>query len=437
MNPKSTLKAICFFNYSISKTDAFQFRQKLSALFIITIFLFTGKANAQPPIPVYPSLTFNSPVLIDGTDGQINATYRFPDVMTGVDAFVTVMDIVGGARLVEIDNTTGAGYYDAFQPYVAAAPNDTSYIDWKIVFKKAGTSIDTTLAVLAVTGVDVDGDGGSLKEFIQAATPGSFALEPNTYLNFSFDGVRSTATSTVANVPLIDTAARQSMFQMNFNNINTILYRNGAISTYGAEQIRQTCIYFKSFFNTQTLLPVKLLSFNAKNEGASNTITWSATGEDDLKYYIVEKSTDGNTWKEFARMTTGNNANMNSYSVTDYENNKGTVFYRLRQTQLNGLATYSKTVKIAGINSNYAQIKYSSVANNKINLNIKATSNDEYVFDVYTMSGAKIVQAQSKISAGNSQFAVNLPSSHSAGIYLLVIKNKAGQLIYNSKIAGI
>src|SRR6185295_6017954 len=104
------------------------------------------------------------------------------------------------------------------------------------------------LPKVAVTAIDVDGNGANLKEFIVASTPGTFGLAPDTYLKYSFDGVISTAISTVDNFPLIDTNQRKAMFQMNFKNVSSILYRNGAVSANGSEMIRQTCIYFKSFF---------------------------------------------------------------------------------------------------------------------------------------------------------------------------------------------
>ena len=398
-------------------------------------FLVADSANAQPPVPVYPSLTFNSPTLISGTDLQIGAVYTFPNVENGVDAEVTIMGISGGAWLSEIDNTTGAGYYDAFQPYVGAGASDTSYIDWKFVFKKAGTSIDTILPVLAVTGVDVDGDNGSLKEFIQAATPGSFALDPNTYLNFNFDGVRSTATSTLANYALIDTANTRSMFQMNFTNINTILYRNGAITT-GGSQVRQTSIYFKSFFNWQTVLPVKLLSFNAKANDKVVDINWSATGEEDLKYYTVQKSTDGNKWKDISRVTPQMHDNTNTYTITDNDENNSTVYYRLQQISTNGSTSFSKTIRLT-YNALNSLVTNSFQSGNKINLQIKTKSTDDYVFDVYSISGVKIRSTINKVYAGTNQYGIELPATSGKGVIILVVRNKSGQLVYNNKISMI
>jgi hypothetical protein len=400
------------------------------------IFLFSiNKVKAQPPVPEYPSLTFNSPVLISGTDLQINAVYKFPNVVQGVDAHVTIVGMVGGAWLAEIDNTTGAGYYDAFQPYVGAAANDTSYIEWKFVFKKAGTYTDTILPTLAVTGVDVDGDASALKEFIQAATPGSFALDPNTYLNFSFDGVRSTAISTIDNYALIDTANRRSMFQMNFTNINTILYRNGAITT-GGSQVRQTSIYFKSFFNTQTLLPVKLLSFEAKALNNGTGITWSATSEEELKYYMVQKSTDGVKWNDIANIAPSAKGGTNNYSITDKDENNKTTYYRLKQVSTNGASNYSKTIKLNV--SEFSKIVTNSyLSGNKINLQIKAKSTDDYVFDVYSITGIKIMSVKNKINAGTSQYGMEMPVASGKGIFVLVVRNKSGQLVYNNKISSI
>ncbi len=433
MKLNSTLKMQSISGFAINKVKPLLSLSGMNFFSFLFFSFFITNANAQAPVPNYPSLTFNSPVLISGTDLQVGAVYTFPNVTNGVDAEVTIMGMSGGAWLSEIDNTTGAGYYDAFQPYVGAAANDTSYIDWKFVFKKAGTSIDTILPVLAVTGVDVDGDNSSLQEFIQAATPGSFALDPNTYLNFTFDGVRSTATSTIDNYPLIDTANRRSMFQMNFTNINTILYRNGAITT-GGSQVRQTSIYFKSFFNWQTLLPVKLLSFDAKTVNKGTAINWSATDEDDLRFYIIQKSFDGNTWKEISRISPVASAHMNTYTITDNEENTSTAYYRLQQVNANGSATYSKTVKVTA--SSFRTI-YSYVSNKKINLQINARIDDDYIVDVYSMSGAKLGSSQYRVNAGNNNYSLELSPVNSKGILVLTVRNKSGKPIYNNKIPVI
>src|SRR5688572_9614467 len=234
----------------------------ISSLLLLAQFsVLNLQSNAQ--CSNAPSLVFSNPVLISGTDGQVGAIYRFPNVAPGMDAHIQILALGNGALLGEIDNTT-QGYFDAWQPYVTAGANDTSWLDRHISFKIGGTNTDTVLPCLAVTAIDVDGDNSSLKEFIRASTPGAFAVDPFTTLQVTFDGVNSQAIGQVTTIPLIDTNRREAMFQMNFANVSSIIYRNGSISTKANVDVRHTCIYFKPFWHDiLVILPVKLHSFTA------------------------------------------------------------------------------------------------------------------------------------------------------------------------------
>ena len=415
-----------------SKPPAFLLKALVAVILFISAFTIAAKAQCNNA----PTLVFHSPVLTNGTDGQVGAIYRFPQVLPGVDADIEVMGITGGATLYNIDDSTGIGYYDAFQPYVGAAPNATSYIDWKITFKVAGTATDTALACVAVTGVDVDGDGAYLQEFIEAATPGSIAVDPNTILSVSFDGVRSKAVSNINNVPLIDTAHREAMFQMNFTNISTLLYRNGAISNYGSQEIRQTCIYFKPFFDVSlyTVLPVKLMSFSARPSGKETVISWSASGEQDTKSYTVQKSTDGTHWKNIGIVPTAAAAASNNYFITDFENNTVVTYYRLKQTDISNRSVYSTILRInAGADSNTG-FSNNTIFTNAINLQVTTPINDSYSIEVYSLAGNKIKQQQNNVYAGVNTASIEMPAAIPAGIYLMTVKNNKGQQVYNSKI---
>jgi hypothetical protein len=404
---------------------------KAVMLFSLFVIVIGTRTSAQQN--GYPSLTFHSPVLISGTPNQVGAVYLFPNVCTGVDANITIMGIFNGASLNNIDDTAGVGYYDAFQPYVTAAPNDSSYIDWKIEFKVAGTTTDTILPKVAVTGIDVDGDGASLKEFIRASTPGTFGLDPSTFLHYTFDGVNSEAISTVDNFPLIDTNQRKAMFQMNFKNVSSLLYRNGAVSTKGSVDIRQTCIYFKSFFAEELILPVKLITFTADPQKETVVLKWSATNEENLASYSVQKSTDGNSWKNISTVAAGLSKDGNDYLVTDVEKNQTTVYYRLKQTATNGVSTYSKTIKVSYKAGAHVSINHNTVINNDIRFQISTSQSDDYTFNIYSVAGRNISQTENKIYAGANNFVIVLPHL-SQGVYILAIKNKDGQLLYDSKL---
>jgi hypothetical protein len=370
---------------------------------------------------------------VSGTSGQIGSIYKFANVIAGVDAHIEIIDLHGGATLNNIDDSTGIGYYDAFQPYVGAGANDTSYLEWRIVFKKSGTSIDTSLPCLAITGVDVDGDGSSLKEFIEAETPGSIGVDPFTNLNVTFDGVRSKAISPVANIALIDTSHHEAMFQMNFTNINRLTYRNGAITTGGA-QVRQTCIYFKSFFQSYVVLPVKLISFTAAQADKSVQIKWTASDEANLKNYIVQRSEDGRTWQNISNVTVlPSNVNSN-YLVNDYLPLNVTTYYRLMKVDKNNGTSYSSVVTISPSATAFQSFRHSTVFNNNIRLQINALTDEEYNLSLYSFHGAVLVKKRSMIHRGSNTFLMDVPSSITPGVYLLVVKNINGLEIYHSRM---
>lgn len=398
----------------------------------IFIMLFTLSQTESSAQCVAPTLTFNSPSLLSGTPGTVGAVYLFANVIPGVDCHVEIMGIEGGAGLTDID-ATDQGYYDAFQPYIWAAGGDTSFLDWKFTFKKAGTYTDTTLACLAVTAIDVDGNNVDLKEFVEAATPGSFAVDPFTNLLVSFDGVRSRAEGLIAVIPLIDTTQKQAMFQMNFTNINSLLYRNGAIA-FGGAMTRHTCIYFAPFFADWIVLPVKLLSFTAQQGLNGTSLKWTATNEQNIKNYTLQKSVDGKNWKDVRTTGTGASTNVNAYAITDLEKNSGAVYYRLKQTDTRGVATYSKVIHLGNSIDATNDISHNTIFTNAINMQIQSNIANEYLLEVYNQNGQRLAQSRLIIKQGTNNTSLQVPSNTSTGMYLLTIKDSSGKLLYRSKI---
>jgi hypothetical protein len=222
------------------------------------------------------------------------------------------------------------------------------------------------------------------------------------------------------------------MFQMNFDNVSSILYRNGAVSTYGSEEIRQTCIYFKSFFDNEIVLPIKLLSFSATPGKQGVALNWSVANEDGLENYEAEKSIDGIHWKNIGNVV--GSPELNAYSLTDLEANLGNVFYRLKLVAVNGSATYSKTLEVNFNESRVKNIRHNTIFSTNINLQISVPENDEYSGAVYSIAGNKIVQKDNDIQSGINYVTIDVPQSAIRAIYVLTIKDKTGRLIYNSRL---
>src|ERR1700709_2134196 len=106
MNPSSANAQASVAAIRQTNKQSFLYTVKIGLLLILFTTTCQYFSMAQC---VAPSMSFHSPVLIAGTDNQIGAVYRFSEVMPGVDAEITVTDLVGGAVLYNIDDTTGAG----------------------------------------------------------------------------------------------------------------------------------------------------------------------------------------------------------------------------------------------------------------------------------------------------------------------------------------
>lgn len=326
-----------------------QLKQKLG-LFILTgslaiglivtiTFFYVGlpKDSVAGSSYQYPSMSFNNPLLISGLAGQVNAVYKFSNVSTGIDAHVKIMSFYNGASVSIMDNFT-SGYYDAWQPFINSPGNKTSWIDWKVTFKIAGTNTDTILTQLAATAIDVDGDGASLKEIVGAHPVKTYSAMAGAQVVVTFRNDSCIATSSYSNVANIDTTKTQAMFMKIFNNVSSIYYRTGAVSVSGSVQIRQNSIYFKYFDMMPSPLPIELLSFKASVVNASNVeLKWSTSSEKNNDFFTIERSADGHEFNEVAIINgAGNSVSTLNYSWTDISPLNGTSYYKLRQTDFDG-----------------------------------------------------------------------------------------------------
>ena len=98
---------------------------------------------------------------------------------------------------------------------------------------------------------------------------------------------------------------------------------------------------------TNIVLPVTLLSFNARTEGNKVKLEWEVTSELNMDKYIVEHSIDGNHFSAIGeRDAIANNGGEANYML--YHNNPvtGINYYRLRQIERDGNFEYSQIVAI-------------------------------------------------------------------------------------------
>lgn len=98
---------------------------------------------------------------------------------------------------------------------------------------------------------------------------------------------------------------------------------------------------------TPAALPVSLINFDAQEKHQSILLSWSTSSETNNHYFTIEKSVDGNNWFEIARVYgAGNSSIQRNYSYEDLAPQPGILYYRLRQTDADGLEANYDAVSV-------------------------------------------------------------------------------------------
>jgi len=99
---------------------------------------------------------------------------------------------------------------------------------------------------------------------------------------------------------------------------------------------------------TETPLPVTLTRFNAVRSNGGNTLAWGTAQELNNSFFEVQTSATGAAFTVLARVQgAGNSTTPRNYYYRDNRTQNGTVYYRLRQVDVNGTATYSPVVAVS------------------------------------------------------------------------------------------
>jgi hypothetical protein len=165
------------------------FKMKLFFLGAFIMFLSysaiaqSGSGSSNQTVP---ELVFQNPVLVAGTSGQDGAVYKFSNVATGIDAQVKIIRRSHSSVSLTSIDVPNMGWNKAFQPQLGiggnVSPNQNWWIEFQMSFYQAGTNNKKKINKFYVTSLDVDGDGVSIKEYVQMEKIQSASFCPVTYL---------------------------------------------------------------------------------------------------------------------------------------------------------------------------------------------------------------------------------------------------------------
>lgn len=184
--------------------------------------------------------------------------------------------------------------------------------------------------------------------------------------------------------------------------------------------------------NLLNALPIELLSFKA--EALANTVklTWETASELNNDYFTVLRSKDGENFEEITTILGAGNSNeVLAYSFIDERPFNGLSYYKLMQTDFDGLSSESDIVLVKMLN-NSQELKLISYPNpfrdQDIAVSISGLNDEEKVsIAVFDMFGKQQLLISKKAnSSGYLDIIIEEASNWNSGIYIIMALTEKG-----------
>lgn len=170
-----------------------------------------------------------------------------------------------------------------------------------------------------------------------------------------------------------------------------------------------------------SILPVELISFEAKKEDHQVALIWEAEKEINLEGYEVERSLDGQTYDYIGFVEANNAFDAQTYSFNDQDKNQGTVYYRLRSIDVDGTEEVSevRSVKLLGREvEKLVDINiYPNPATEYVNIEAGQKDDLEKAVTIYNAAGQIVNQSS---FTNNTTIQTD---DYSAGTYHIVVES--------------
>ncbi|MCX6317458.1 MAG: T9SS type A sorting domain-containing protein [Bacteroidetes bacterium] len=191
-------------------------------------------------------------------------------------------------------------------------------------------------------------------------------------------------------------------------------------------EVRISCDYMKMdamALSQVSLLPVKLMNFNAILTDKTAKLNWKTSSEVNFNYFTVEKSTDGINFSDAGVVfATGSNNSETAYAMNDNLANTDApvVYYRLRMTDNDGSTSYSE-IKMLRLTkqtqTTISLLTYPNPAVNDLKITLPATwQNKRAIFEIVNLNGQVVNRME---NANTSQTEMMNVAKLAPGLYVV------------------
>lgn len=177
------------------------------------------------------------------------------------------------------------------------------------------------------------------------------------------------------------------------------------------------------------LLPVELLSFEAKRQGRGVSTEWTAANETDLSGYELQRSFDNSRFEKVAWIPAkGNGLAEVKYQYFDPAvAARGTYYYRLKAVDEDGSFEYSAVRSVSfDAFQNKLQL-FPNPANQDVTASFETRTENRARLELINVMGQTVYQFDFQLTVGENQVKVNT-NAFSSGLYILQIRGDDGNV---------
>lgn len=168
------------------------------------------------------------------------------------------------------------------------------------------------------------------------------------------------------------------------------------------------------------ILPVTFMGISAAKENSGTSIKWDVADEIDVQRYDVERSYDG---INFSRVGSVSANKKPAYNYVDATPSAGTVYYRVKNVDIDGRFKYSSIARLSGKSSSIVLKAFPLPARDQ--LTVQHDKMNGGMLTLATADGRTV--RQQVISSGTIQTQVAL-NGLTAGLYILRVDDGNGNV---------
>jgi hypothetical protein len=174
-----------------------------------------------------------------------------------------------------------------------------------------------------------------------------------------------------------------------------------------------------------SILDNNLSGFAGRIEKKTAILKWTISNSSDIKYFEIERSTDGYRFNTVGKIypaaeATGSTDFKAIDSITSLLSPN--VYYRLKIVEKSGKSDYSKVIRLSMGNARSDEFNLTpNPVNDVVSLNVTSASENQMQVYIYSVNGMLMKTMNSKIHKGTNSIKINGLQNWQSGVYIVKI----------------